>query len=131
VRLRVVWRKECSQPRVPGIVSSSSPLALRVCISSMEDKVKKLEEATAVAQSVLAEKQTKLTSATDALDNAKAKLKALSPEAQHLLQVNDTELPELISAKMLAQEEYDEAKKRYDTNQKYLILFREKLSRGA
>jgi len=97
----------------------------------MEDKVKKLEEATAVAQSVLAEKQTKLTSATDALDNAKAKLKALSPEAQHLLQVNDTELPELISAKMLAQEEYDEAKKRYDTNQKYLILFREKLSRGA
>lgn len=97
----------------------------------MEDKVKKLEEATAVAQSVLAEKQTKLTSAKDALDNAKAKLKALSPEAQHLLQVNDTELPELISAKMLAQEEYDEAKKRYDTNQKYLILFREKLSRGA
>lgn len=97
----------------------------------MEDKVKKLEEATAVAQSVLAEKQTKLTSATDALDNAKAKLKALSPEAQHLLQVNDTELPELISAKMLAQEEYDEAKKRYDTNQKYLILFREKLSWGA
>ena len=99
-------------------------------MSALEQKLKQLEEATNASQSALTEKESKLTSASDALDKAKAKLKALSPEAQQTLQVNDTELPELISAKMLAQEEYDEAKKRYDTNQKYLLLFREKVSRG-
>ena len=96
-------------------------------MSALERKLKQLEEATTAAQSDLAEKESKLSAASAALDKAKAKLKALSPEAQADLQVNDTELPELISAKMLAQEEYDESKKRFDTNQKYLLIFRAKV----
>ena len=96
-------------------------------MSALEHKLKQLEEATTAAQSDLAEKESKLSAASAALDKAKAKLKALSPEAQADLQVNDTELPELISAKMLAQEEYDESKKRFDTNQKYLLICRAKV----
>jgi hypothetical protein len=41
--------------------------------------------------------------------------------------VNDTELPELISAEIHAREEYNTAKARYKTNAKYLALFREKI----
>lgn len=97
-------------------------------MSTLEQKLKQLEEATNASQNSLAEKESALSSASSTLDKAKAKLKALSPEAQQTLQVNDTELPELISAKMLAQEEYDEAKKRFETNQKYLLIFRAKVS---
>ena len=95
----------------------------------MEAKIRKLEEATSLAQSALQEKESKLSSTSTALSEAKAKLKALSPEAQATLQVNETELPDLISANMIAQEEYDEAKKRYETNQKYLLIFKEKAAR--
>lgn len=98
-------------------------------MSTLEQKVKQLEEATTAAQAALDEKEPNLAAASDALDKAKAKLKELSPKAQQTLQVNDTELPELITAKMAAQEEYDEAKKRYETNQKYLLIFREKAGR--
>lgn len=97
-------------------------------MSSLEQKVKQLEDATNAAQSYLAEKETKLSSATDALSEAKGKLKTLSPEAQQTLQVNDTELPELLSSKALAQEEYDEAKTRYEANQRYLLIFKAKLT---
>ena len=95
----------------------------------MEAKIRKLEEATNIAKSALQEKESKLSSTSAALSEAKAKLKALRPEAQATLQVNDTELPDLISVNMLAQEEYDEAKKRYETNQKYLLIFKEKAAR--
>ena len=97
-------------------------------MSSLEQKVKQLEDASNAAQSHLAEKETKLSSATDALSVAKEKLKALSPEAQQTLQVNDTELPELLSSKALAQEEYDEAKTRYEANQRYLLIIKAKLT---
>jgi hypothetical protein len=43
--------------------------------------------------------------------------------------VNDTELPELISAELHAREEYNAAKARYEMNAKYLKLFREKMLR--
>ena len=96
----------------------------------MEAKIRKLEEATSIAQSALQEKESKSSSTSTALSEAKAKLKALSPDAQANLQVNETELPDLISANMIAQEEYDEAKKRYETNQRYLLIFKEKVARA-
>ena len=96
----------------------------------MEEKIRKLEEATSIVQSALQEKESKLSSTSTALSEAKAKLKALSPDAQANLQVNETELPDLISANMIAQEEYDEAKKRYETNQRYLLIFKEKAARA-
>lgn len=96
--------------------------------ATLEQKIQQLEDATNSAQSDLTMKQSALTLASNELNKAKTKLKAtLSPEAQQTIQVNDTELPELLSAKMIAQEEYDEAKKRYDTNQRYLLMMKEKL----
>ena len=70
--------------------------------------------------------ESKLAAASDALEAAKNKLKQLSPEAQQNLEFNDTELPDLISAKMLAESEVDAARKRYETNEKYLMIMREK-----
>ena len=96
--------------------------------ATLEQKIQQLEDATNSAKSDLTMKQSALTLASNELNKAKTKLKAtLSPEAQQTIQVNDTELPELLSAKMIAQEEYDEAKKRYDTNQRYLLMMKEKL----
>ena len=95
-------------------------------MSAQEQKLRQLEEATDKAQSILSEKKSKLTSATESLEKSKAKLRSLDPEAQQTLQVNDTDLPELIDAKMIAQEEYDEALRRYEINQQYLTSFRKK-----
>ena len=95
-------------------------------MSTFEEKLAQLEEATSIAQSVLSEKGTNLASASRALENSKNKLKSLEPEVQQTLLVNDTDLPELIDAKMIAQHEYDEALRRCEMNQKYLALLREK-----
>jgi ABC-type transporter Mla subunit MlaD len=99
--------------------------------SMLEDKLMQLEDATAAAQSVLSIKESELSSASEALSTAKSKLKSLNPEAQQTLHVNETELPELISAELQAREEYNTAKARYETNAKYLELFREKMFREA
>ena len=99
-----------------------------IIMASVQDKLRQLEEATATSHNALLEQEYVLNSAVEALESAKTKLKALSPEAQENLQVNDTELPELIEAKMVAQVQYDEAKKRYDTNQRYVDLLKNKLA---
>ena len=93
---------------------------------TMEEKIKKLDEATTASQLSLLDAESKLAAASDALEAAKNKLKQLSPEAQQNLEFNDTELPDLISAKMLAESEVDAARKRYETNEKYLMIMREK-----
>jgi len=95
-----------------------------------ESKVQKLEEATSVAQHAMQEAETKLATASAALDASKAKLRALDPFAQQSLQVNDTDLPELIGQRMAAQEEYLDAKQRFETNQRYLVAIRTKLNNG-
>ena len=92
----------------------------------MEEKIKKLDEATTASQLSLLDAESKLAAASDALEAAKNKLKQLTPEAQQNLEFNDTELPDLISAKMLAESEVDAARKRYETNEKYLMIMREK-----
>ncbi|KAL3796378.1 hypothetical protein HJC23_004175 [Cyclotella cryptica] len=99
-------------------------------MASLHDKLHQLEEATATSHNLLLEKETKLAAASATLDAAKDKLRSLNPEAQADLQVNDTELPELLEAKMIAQGEYDEAKKRYETNQRYVAVLREKLAKA-
>lgn len=94
----------------------------------MEDKLNQLEDATAAAQYILSIKESEISTATEALRTAKSKkLKSLNPEAQQTLHVNDTELPELISAELQAREEYESAKARYETNLQYLKFFRERL----
>ena len=95
-------------------------------MSTEEQKLRQLEEATVKAQSILSEKKSKLVSASESLEKSKAKLKNLDLEVQQTLQVNDTDLPELIDAKMIAQQDYDEALSRYKINQQYLASFRKK-----
>ena len=97
----------------------------------MEEKIKKLDEATTAAQLALLDAESKLAAASDALEAAKSKLKQLSPEAQQNIEFNDTELPDLISAKMLAESECENARKRYETNEKYLMIIREKHSKSC
>ena len=97
-------------------------------MASLGDKLRQLEEATTASHSAFLEKESKLHSTAEALDAAKARLKDLSPQAQENLEVNETDLPELIEAKMAAQAEYDEAKNRYETNQRYVQLLKEKLA---
>eukprot|EP00985_Skeletonema_marinoi_P018345 scaffold10235_cov131-Skeletonema_marinoi.AAC.6 len=97
----------------------------------MEEKIKKLDEATTASQLAMLDAESKLAAASDALEAAKSKLKQLSPEAQQNIEFNDTELPDLISAKMLAESERENARKRYETNEKYMMMFREKLSKSS
>jgi osmotically-inducible protein OsmY len=97
----------------------------------MEEKIKKLQDATMASQRCLLEAELKLTSASHAVEVVKRKLKQLSPEAQQNLEFNDTELPDLISAKMLAESECDAARIRYETNKKYLMIMREKHSESS
>lgn len=99
-------------------------------MTTLQEKVQKLEEATSVAQHAMQEAEAKLASASAALDESKAKLRALDPAAQQTLQVNDTDLPELIGQRMAAQEEYLNAKQRFETNQRYLVAIRTKLNNG-
>ena len=94
--------------------------------SRMEEKIKKLDEATTASQLALLDAESKLAAASNALEAAKSRLKRLSPEAQQNIQFNDTELPDLISAKIEAETECENARKRYETNEKYLTIIREK-----
>ena len=97
--------------------------------ATSEHKLQQLEEATTASHALFLQHKSQLDDATAALDAAKSKLRSLNPDAQRTLRVNDTELPELLSAKMFAQEEYDAAKKLYETNQKYFIMLMEKFSK--
>ena len=97
----------------------------------MEEKIKKLDEATTAAQLSLLDAESKLAAASDALESAKSRLKQLSPEAQQNIQFNDTELPDLISAKMAAELECENARKRYETNERYLTIMREKVKSSS
>lgn len=99
-------------------------------MASLQDKLQQLEQATATAQNDLLQKESKLKSATEALNAAKTKLKALSPEAQETLQVNDTELPELLEAEIAARVECDEARQRYETNVRYVGILKEKIGKS-
>ena len=95
-------------------------------MSTLEQKLRQLEEATVTSLSVLSDKKSKLASASDTLEKSKSKLRSLDAETQQTLQVNDTDLPELIEAKMIAQQEYDEALVRYENNQRYVTILRTK-----
>ena len=91
------------------------------------DKVEKLKAATKEASDAMQAAKTALDDATARLEAAKDLLKQLDDAAKQNIMVNDTKLPELIESRFLAQSNYDEAKARYETNLKYLTLFKGKL----
>ena len=96
---------------------------------TMEDKIQKLQTVTDEAASKLDEYKVNLDNAIQKLDATKDRLRSSInvPDAtgqkintNSPLLVTDTDLPEVIDLKMRAQEEYDVAKKRYETNLRYL-----------
>lgn len=92
----------------------------------MEDKIAKLQAATDEAKEQMIASKQALEMAEQHLANAKAKYKALPIEQQELLQVNDTELPELIETHLEAKSLYETVEARYQTNQRYLEAFKAK-----
>lgn len=96
---------------------------------SLEEKIAKLEAATKEAQSqVLVAKQA-LDMATQQLSDAKERYRNLSISDQERLQVNDTELPELLETQLRAKNVYDTVVGRFETNQRYLAVMKQKLSK--
>ena len=97
---------------------------------SLEQKIAKLEAATKEAQSqVLVAKQA-LDIATQQLSDAKERYRNLSISDQERLQVNDTELPELLETQLRAKNVYDTVVGRFETNQRYLAVMKQKLSKS-
>ena len=93
----------------------------------LEEKIAKLQAATDEAKiQVDVAKQT-LDTARKQLADAKAKYKSLPPEEQVALQVNQTELPEMIETEFRARNVYETVAAKLATNQRYLEAFKQKL----
>lgn len=87
-------------------------------------KIDKLEEATKSAKEEMERLENELEDSNERLDLAKTLLQSLSPEDQKNTKVTDTKLPELIDMNHITKDAYETAKKRYETNLKYLEKFK-------
>lgn len=94
---------------------------------SLEEKVAKLQAATDEAKAQIDVAKQALDMALKQLADAKAKYKSLPPDEQAAIQVNDTELPELIETEMRARNVYDTVVAKHATNERYLNAFKQKL----
>ena len=92
----------------------------------MDDKIAKIQAATDEAEENVKVCKQALDLAETQLNQAKQRLKSLPQEEQEKLQVNDTELPELLETHVRAQILYDTVLARYNTNKRYLDAFKEK-----
>ena len=91
----------------------------------MNEKISKLQIATHEAALQLGVAKRTLESAEAELCKAKEKYRALSAQLQESgndndLQVNDTELPELIETRIRAKNVCETVEARYNTNKRYL-----------
>jgi hypothetical protein len=92
----------------------------------MDDKISKLQAVTDEAEEQVKVCKQALDLAETQLNQAKQRLKSLPQEEQELLQVNDTELPELLDTHDRAHNLYESLLARYNTNKRYLDAFKEK-----
>ena len=92
----------------------------------MEGKITKLQTATDEAETLVQQHKKVLEYACTRVDAAKALLRQLDPEEQAKIQVNDTQLPEFLDLKAVAQEQYETSRKRFETNKRYLDSMKEK-----
>lgn len=88
-----------------------------------DSKIAKLKDATDKAKEEMDQKHREVKDSQERLDVAKELLQSLEPEEQLKIKMSDTKLPELIAMHQLAQDAYETAVKRYETNQKYLDKF--------
>ena len=92
----------------------------------MTSAVEKLQKATEEANLKFSEAQLALDDSQGRLDDAKEALQHLDKEEQEKIKVTDTMLPELLEMHALAKETFDVAKKRYETNKRYLAIYEAK-----
>ena len=90
----------------------------------MEDKIAKLEAATADAEKEVLRNLEVLSDATERVRVAKALLKQMPQEDQEKIPITDTKLPELLDMLATATEDYEAARQRYETNKRYLDILR-------
>ena len=97
----------------------------------MDEKIEKLKAAADEAEAQVKVCKEALDTAAQQLATAKAKYKSLPIEQQNNLQVNDTELPELIETHVRAKNVYETAEARHATNLRYLAMMEEKRDKGS
>ena len=98
-----------------------------VTIIIMEDKVAKLQAATDEAYRHMMDCHEALELTQQQLEESKRLYKELPHDTQEQLPINDTNLPELIQAHILAKNLYETAAARYQTNQRYLDAWKAKM----
>lgn len=96
-------------------------------MSSLREKIAKLQAATDEAEAQVQVATQALNMASQQLVDAKAKYKSLPQSEQETLQINDTELPELIETQMRAKNVYDTVEANNATNLRYLNAMKEKV----
>jgi hypothetical protein len=93
---------------------------------AMNDKVIKLQLATDQAEATVNQCFASLQESKEAVRAVKALLQHLDEEEQQRIKVSDTKLPELLAMLQAAQDAHETAVKRYETNKKYLELYKQK-----
>lgn len=93
----------------------------------MDNKVTKLQAATDEAEEQIKVCKQAVDMTEQQVAEAKAKYKDLPMEEQKKLQVNETELPDLIESHTRAKNVYETARARYNTNKRYLDAFKAKI----
>ena len=93
----------------------------------MEDKIAKLEAATADAEKEVLRNLEVLSDATERVRVAKALLKQMPQEDQEKIPITDTKLPEILAMLATATENYETSQQRYETNKRYLDILRQKV----
>jgi formyltetrahydrofolate synthetase len=90
---------------------------------TIEDKIAKLKEATETAKADLEHCERALKDSKERLDVAKELLLALDDADQERMQISETQYPALLALHQVAKDNFETAKKRYETNLKYLDKF--------
>lgn len=90
----------------------------------MSGRVEKLEQATMEAKERMDIAKAAFDGSLIRLNAAKEALREMDEEDQKRIQINDTRLPEIIDMHSMATKGYGEEKSRYETNLRYLELFK-------
>jgi outer membrane PBP1 activator LpoA protein len=97
----------------------------------MDEKIAKLQAATDEAELNLQVCADAVKLAETQLAQAKERLRNLPPSEQETLQVNDTELPELLENVVRAKNVYETVLTRVNTNKRYLEALKAKAAGGS
>lgn len=93
------------------------------------DKVAKLQKATEQSLQDVTKAKSEYDDSLFRLNSAKELLQAMDKEDQEKIMINDTKIPELLELHSIAKQRYEEAKVRYETNDRYLTMLLAKLNK--